>query len=376
MKYYIICGERSGELHAFNLVRSIKRLQPDASFRGIGGDMLREAGVDLLMHYDAMAVMGFWEVIKNVFKLKKYIHQCSGDIRQYNPDAVIFVDFAGFNLRVAKKIDDLNTLKYYYIAPKIWAWNQKRAHKVKKYFEQVFVILPFEEAFYASYKVNAQYVGNPVVELVNTFQPDKSFAKKHLIKDSTGLVALLPGSRRQELLTALPIFADVARAFPNLTFGLSVIDTLPIELYSPALNEPNVIPVHEDTYNLLLNADAAIVTSGTATLETALFEAPQIVTYRTSRINYEIARRLIRVKYISLINLIADEEIVKELIQDDFNVANVKQELGKIMTDKKHKNAILDGYSKVRQILGTKNAAQNAASEIVKSLTDNKRNSF
>jgi len=365
MKFYIICGERSGDLHASNLVHALKKHYPDADIRGIGGEMLQNAGVTLFMNYESMAVMGFWEVIKNLLQLRKYLNQTARDIELYQPDAVIFVDYAGFNLRLAKKIHHLKCHKFYYIAPKIWAWNQKRALKVKKFVEKAFVILPFEEAFYKSYEVPVSYVGNPVCDAVNAFQPDKAFSKKHLIKDTSGIIALLPGSRKQELINSLPILAKVAGSFPEKTFGLSIVDTLPSELYADALREPNVIPIHEDTYNLLLNAEAAIVTSGTATLETALFEVPQIVTYRTSKLNYQIGKRLVRVKYISLVNLIADEPVVKELIQDDFSVENVADELRKILSDNKYKNSMINGYATVRQRLGNENASANTAQGIM-----------
>jgi len=365
MKFYIICGERSGDLHASNLILALKKHYPDAIFRGVGGELMKNAGADLFMDYETMAVMGFWEVIKNLLKFKKYLNLTARDIQCFQPDVVVFVDFAGFNLRLVKKINLLKCHKFYYIAPKIWAWNQKRAFKVKKYIEKAFVILPFEETFYNSYKVPVSYVGNPVCDAVNAFQPDKTFLKKHIIKDTNGIIALLPGSRKQELLSSLPILAKVVGSFPEKTFGLSIIDTLPAELYAEVLNEPNVIPIHEDTYNLLLNAEAAIVTSGTATLETALFEVPQIVTYRASKLNYEIGKRLVRVKYISLVNLIADDPVVKELIQDDFSVQNVVDELRLILTDKKYKNSMLKGYTVVRQRLGNENASANTAQGIM-----------
>jgi lipid-A-disaccharide synthase len=369
MKFYIICGERSGDLHASNLILALKKHNPGAHFRGIGGDMLKNAGASLFMRYESMAVMGIWEVIKNLVKLRKYLNRTARDIQQFQPDAVIFVDFAGFNLRLAKKIYNLHCHKFYYIAPKIWAWNQKRALKVKRLVEKAFVILPFEDAFYNSFQVPVSYVGNPVCEAVNAFLPDTTFLKKHIIKDTNGIIALLPGSRKQELITSLPILAKVAGSFPDKTFGLSMVETLPSELYTEALKEPNVIPIHEDTYNLLLNSEVAIVTSGTATLETALFEVPQVVTYRTSKVTYEIGKRMVRVKYISLVNLIADEPIVKELIQGDFTVNNVVDELRLILSDKKYKNSMLMGYTKVRKLLGNENASANTAQGIMDIVT-------
>jgi lipid-A-disaccharide synthase len=227
MKYFLIAGERSGDLHGSNLIKYLKKEDPDAEFRGIGGDFMSDQGTELIIHYKDLAVMGFVEVLKNVVAIKKYLSKCAQDIKKNQPDAIIFIDFAGFNLRIASKIHDLNIKKFYYIPPKIWAWNQKRVFKVKKSIDQVFVILPFEEEFYNQFGVSAKYVGNPVLDAINDFKPDNKFVLKHQVKDTKGIIALLPGSRKQELKYALPKFILVARAFPGKTFGLSVISNLP-----------------------------------------------------------------------------------------------------------------------------------------------------
>jgi lipid-A-disaccharide synthase len=296
-------------------------------------------------------------------------------LKKNQPDAIIFIDFAGFNLRIASKIHDLNIKKFYYIPPKIWAWNQKRVFKVKKSIDQVFVILPFEEEFYNQFGVSAKYVGNPVLDAINDFKPDNKFVLKHQVKDTKGIIALLPGSRKQELKYALPKFILVARAFPGKTFGLSVISNLPQDLYKDALDEPNIIPVVEDQYNLLLNAEAAVVTSGTATLETAIFEVPQVVTYEGSKISYEIVKRLVKVKHISLINLIAEEEVVREFIQNEFTHENVIAELKAILENNSHRAKIMRGYRKMRRLLGEENASKNTAREIY-DLLSAKRSDF
>jgi lipid-A-disaccharide synthase len=218
MKYYLIAGERSGDLHGSNLIKALKKEDLKASFRGFGGDYMNDAGADIVVHYKEMAVMGLVEVAKSIFKIKKFMSLCVDDIKQYQPDAIIFIDFAGFNLRIAKKIHHLPGKKIYYISPKIWAWNQKRAHIVRKTIDKIFVILPFEQQFYAKFNVKAQYVGNPVMDAVNTFEPESNFFLKHEISDTDGLVALLPGSRKQELLQLLPEMIEVARAFPHQTF--------------------------------------------------------------------------------------------------------------------------------------------------------------
>jgi len=364
MKYYLIAGERSGDLHASNLIHYLKKEDPEAEFRGIGGEFMKSKGTEIIVHYQHLAVMGFFEVLKNIFSIRRYMKQCLDDIKSYQPDAIILIDFAGFNLRIASKIHDLSIKKFYYIPPKIWAWNQKRVYKVKKYIDKAFVILPFEEDFYSKFDVNVKYVGNPVLDAIDAFQPDNRFITKHQVIKTKGIIALLPGSRKQELKYALPKFIEVARAFPDKTFGLSTINNLPQELYRSALDEPNIIPVMENNYNLLLSAEAAIVTSGTATLETAIFEVPQIVTYEGSKLSYAIAKRLVKVNYISLVNLIADEELVKEFIQDDFTPENLIGELKLILEKASHRAKIMRGYKKIRKLLGDQNASQNTAREI------------
>lgn len=364
MKYYLIAGERSGDLHGSNLIKALKKEDQNGVFRGIGGNYMKDAGAEIIVHYKEMAVMGLVEVLKNIFKIRKFLSRCYHDIKQFQPDALIFIDFAGFNLRIATKVHELNFKKFYYISPKIWAWNQKRAFKIKKSIDKTFVILPFEEDFYAKYDVDAMYVGNPVMDAINTFQPKSGFLAKHKIIDSDGMVALLPGSRKQELIQLLPTMIEVARAFPNKTFGLSMIANLPQDLYEDALSEPNIMPVIEDNYNLLLNSEAAVVTSGTATLETALFDIPQVVIYRTSKINYAIGSKFVKVEFISLVNLIVNEEIVKELIQDDVTSEMIIKELKGIMENENHKAHIMTGYKKLRGILQGNNASAKTAMEI------------
>jgi lipid-A-disaccharide synthase len=369
MKYYLIAGERSGDLHGSNLIKALIKEDPDAVFRGFGGDYMKEAGAEILVHYNEMAVMGLVEVLKSIFKIKKYLSLCLQDIKQYKPDAIIFIDFAGFNLRIAQKIHDENIKKFYYISPKIWAWNQKRAYKVKKAIDMVFVVLPFEKEFYAKFNVDAKYVGNPVMDAINSFQPETNFFIKHKIIDTDGIVALLPGSRKQELIQLLPKMIKVAKVFPNKTFGLSMIKNLPQNLYEDALKESNIVPVIEDNYNLLLNSEAAVVTSGTATLETALFEVPQIVVYRTSKINYAIGKRFVKVDYISLVNLIVGSEIVKELLQDEVTSEAISNELRNILEDEAYRNTIQKGYKRLRTRLRRTNASKITAKEIFETIS-------
>lgn len=373
MKYYLIAGERSGDLHGSNLIKFLKKEDINAEFRAIGGDFMEKEGASLLLHYKEMAVMGFVEVFLNLLKIRRFLRQCLQDIKHYQPDAIIFIDYSGFNLRIATKVHALNIKKFYYIPPKIWAWNQKRAFKIKRIIDKAFVILPFEETFYRKYDVNVKYVGNPVLDAINTFQPDHHFNKKHQIIGTNGIIALLPGSRKQEIQYAVPKYIPLARAFPEKTFGLSIINSLPAELYEKALNEPNIIPIVENNYNLLLVSEAAIVTSGTATLETALFEIPQIVTYESNWLSYEIARRLIKVKFISLVNLIADKQVVKEFIQKDFTTDKLISELKNILDNDNYRTEILKGYKLIRKLLGDQIASEKTAKEIFELLSARRR---
>lgn len=330
---------------------------------------MKDAGAEIIVHYKEMAIMGLVEVMKSIFKIKKFMSVCFNDIKQQQPDAVIFIDFAGFNLRMAKKIHHLPGKKIYYISPKIWAWNQKRADKVRETIDKIFVILPFEKQFYAKFNVNARYVGNPVLDAVDSFEPEANFFLKHKIIDTDGLVAMLPGSRKQELIQLLPEMIEVARNFPKKTFALSIIRNLPQDLYEDALNEPNIIPVMEDNYNLLFNSQAAVVTSGTATLETALFKVPQVVIYRTSKLNYMIGKHFVKVDYISLVNLIVDSEIVKELLQEEVNSKSISGELRNILEDDLYRNKINSGYKKLRDTLSGNNASKNTAKGIYEILS-------
>lgn len=330
---------------------------------------MEQQGASLLAHYKEIAVMGFVEVFLNLLKIRRFMRECLHDIKQYQPDAIIFIDYAGFNLRIAAKVHALNIKKFYYIPPKIWAWNQKRVFKIKKTIDKAFVILPFEEAFYKKYDVNVKYVGNPALDAINAFEPEPGFGNKHQIIGTNGIIALLPGSRKQEIRYAVPKYIELARAFPEKTFGLSIINSLPQELYEKALAESNVIPIVENNYNLLLVAEAAIVTSGTATFETAIFEIPQIVTYESSWLSYEIARRLIKVKFISLVNLIADKQIVKEFIQKDFSSEKLIVELKNILENEGYRAEILRGYKNIRKMLGDNLASENTANEIFELLS-------
>ncbi len=360
MKYYIIAGERSGDLHAANLVKSLRQLDTDLEIRGIGGDYMKESGVQILMHYKELAVMGFLEVLKSIFRLRKFLQQCQKDVVAFNPDVLILVDFAGFNMRMAKfgKANGFRT--FYYISPKIWAWNQKRALKIKKAVDKMFVILPFEKDFYRRYDYPVDYVGNPLLDAINEFQPNDDFKASNRLDDKK-IIAVLPGSRQQEVAYILEIMLSVINDFPDYRFVVAGVDNLSREAYKVLDEIDQVSLVYDQTYDLLTQAQAAIVTSGTATLETALLNVPQVVCYRTSNFTYRIAKHLIKVEYISLVNLIAGREVVKELIQHELNHENLKHSVMAILPGGKERQNVLSGYLKVHELLGNKKASQTTA---------------
>ena len=360
MRYYIIAGERSGDLHAANLVKSLHKTDPNLEARGIGGDYMKDGGVRMFMHYRDLAVMGFLEVLKSVLKLRKLLKLCQKDMMAFKPDVLILVDFAGFNLRMAA-FGKANGIRiFYYISPKIWAWNQKRALKIKKVVDRMFVILPFEKSFYKRYDYEVDYVGNPLLDAINAFQPNKEFINENKIGDNP-VIAVLPGSRKQEVGYILDIMLSIISYFPGYRFVVAAVDNLSPEVYAVIEKTDQVSIVYNQTYDLLTCAQAAIVTSGTATLETALLNVPQVVCYKTSNFTYRIAKHLIMVDYISLVNLIAGEEVVKELIQNEFTTENLKNAIVEILPDGKNRQKVLSGYQKVKELLGNKKASQNTA---------------
>ncbi len=358
MKYYFIAGERSGDLHGGNLIAAIKKLSPELELRGIGGDKMADAGMSLLLHYRNMAFMGFWEVFKNLRTISRYIRKCKDDIESYKPDVIVLIDYAGFNLKIAEFASKKGIKVYYYISPKVWAWNQKRALKIKRLVDNMFVILPFEKEFYKKYDWEVDYVGNPVLDAIKQHQlqqPEGSVAH------SNKVIALLPGSRKHELEYALPIFDKLAKRFKDVQFAVASVDNLDQSLYAQINSNANVELIFGNTYDLLSSAYAAIVTSGTATLETALFKVPQIVTYRISAISFKIAKSLIKVKYISLVNLIADKSVVKELIQQEFNVDQLTMELTRLLEDQEYRENMINEYANIYQTLDEGFASENAA---------------
>lgn len=367
MKYYIIAGEKSGDLHGSNLIKALKSEDQEAEIRCWGGDEMKKAGGDLVVHYKEIAFMGFWEVFVNLFTVLKYLAYCKKDIAKFNPDVIILIDYAGFNMKIAKFGKENGFRTFYYISPKVWAWNQSRALKIKKYVDRMFVILPFETTFFNRYDYKVDYVGNPLFDAINAYEVDEGFLQNNDLTEKP-VIAILPGSRKQEIQNMLSVMLEIADDFQDFTFVVAGVDNVPEVFYEQVKAHPHVRIVFNNTYNLLANAHAAVVTSGTATLETALFNVPQVVCYKTSAVSYKIAKSLIKVDYISLVNLIAAKEVVKELIQDQMNTASVSRELKKIVEDTPERVEMLKEYEQLRTIMGNEKASQNTARLIIKYL--------
>jgi len=311
---------------------------------------------------------GYLEELKQFKKIKSFLKLCKDDITDYKPDVVILVDFGGFNLRIAKFCKKNGIRVYYYISPKVWAWNQSRAKGIKTNVDRMFCIMPFEKEFYKKFDWEVDYVGNPVMDAVKAHKVDGTFKVKWNFSDDQPIIALLPGSRKQELKSMLPVMHQVVKKFPNYQFGVAAIRDMDEAVYAHIANESNVKLVMEDTYNLLANATSAVVTSGTATLETALWNVPQVVPYHTSKVSFAIAKALIKVKYISLVNLISDKEVVKELIQNEMTPKNISTELLAI-TEGNKRAEILEDYKVLHNIMGQENASEKAAKLMVGYLT-------
>lgn len=358
MKYFLIAGERSGDLHASNLIKELKDRDPELEVVCWGGEQMEAAGAKLLQHYRILSFMGFLEAImrlQRVFKCIKLVKQL---ITQENPDVIVFVDYAGFNLRIAPWAKKKGFKTYYYISPKIWAWNRSRAYKIKKYIDRMFCILPFEEEFYKRYDFDVNYVGNPVLDAIRSFTPNPNFLEKHELKKEDTIIAILPGSRKGEVTKMLHYMLALLPAFPDHQFVVAGVSNLSRDFYENFLERTNVKIVYDETYDLLQHASVAIVTSGTATLETALFKVPQVVCYRTSSLSYMIGRMVVKVKYISLPNLILNRPLLKELIQDDFHPQSIRKELMKIL---ENPEPIKSGYEELSALLGDRNASAETA---------------
>lgn len=367
MKYYIIAGEASGDLHASNLMKSLLKEDGNAEFRFWGGDLMAEvAGAQPVKHYRDLAFMGFLEVAMNLRTILKNIRFCKEDLKDYQPDVLILVDYPGFNLRIAEFAKQLGIKVVYYISPQLWAWKEGRVEKIRRFVDEMLVILPFEKDFYKKHQVQAHFVGHPLLDAISDLPPiDKERFKAENGLSSKEIIALLPGSREQEVIKMLRLMLSVRPYFKEYQFVIAGAPSLPKEFYLNYVDE-NVHFVSNKTYELLRSSKAALVTSGTATLETALLNIPEVVCYRSSRISYEIAKRVVKnLKFISLVNLIMDRKIVTELIQQELNTQNLVHELKQIL-DGEVRGKMLADYETLREKLGGKGASDKAAEIIVK----------
>lgn len=370
MKYYLIAGEASGDLHGSNLIKALKAKDADADIRCWGGDLMEEAGGTLAKHYKAMAFMGFFEVLLNLRTISKNINLCKKDIREYQPDVIIFIDFSGFNLRIAKWAKEKNFTTNYYISPQIWASREGRIKDIKRDIDAMYVILPFEKEFYEKkHDYPVHFVGHPLIDAIGDRKPaePEKFRVEHNLTPDKPIIALLPGSRKQEVQKMLRTMLSIIGEFEQYEFVIAGAPSLNRKFYEPFLSDPSVGFVHNKTYDLLSVSHAALVTSGTATLETAMFKVPQVVCYRANWLSYQIAKHIVTLDYISLVNLIMDREVVKELIQDDLNSDNLSSELYKILYGPDRKLQ-LEAYDKLEKKLGGKGASEKTAELIYKSL--------
>jgi lipid-A-disaccharide synthase len=371
MKYFIIAGEPSGDLHGSNLVKNLLIEDPAAEIACWGGDLMREAGGRLLKHYRETAFMGAWEVLVNIRRVKANFSDCHRQITSMNPDVVILIDYPGFNLRIAKFVKQSGIRVYYYISPKFWAWREGRVERIKRYVDRLYIIFPFEQAFYKRFDYSVTFLGNPLIDHVESWRktaPERQSMIASLGLDNRPVIALLAGSRMQEVSKILPAMVSVAADFPDYQFVVAAMDHLPVELYGNIIGSLPVKVINGHTYDLLAIAEAALVTSGTATLEAALFDVPQAVCYRTSSLTYTLGKRFIRVRFLSLVNLIMDREVVRELIQHDLNRDELKAELNNIIASGNRHDRIKRDYNELRGILGGGGASSRVAEDMVKNL--------
>jgi len=369
MKYYLIAGEASGDLHGANLMRALQQIDPEAEFRFWGGDRMEAVGGKLIKHYRDLAFMGFWEVVTNLRTILRNIDFCKRDITQFQPDALIFIDYPGFNMRIAKWAKEKGIPTHYYISPQIWAWKENRIKAIKRDVDAMYVILPFEKDFYeGKHQYPVHFVGHPLLDAIAARKEvSEEIFKKENGLDERPIIALLPGSRKQEIAKMLSVMLSVVGSYHQYQFVIAGAPSLGYDFYKQFIKEENVHFVTGKTYDLLSHAHAALVTSGTATLETALFNVPEVVCYRGNWISYQIAKRVISLKYISLVNLIMDAPIVTELIQGELNTKNLKTELEKLLNPE-HRSQLLKDYKILREKLGNEGASERTASLILNSL--------
>lgn len=393
MKLYIIAGEPSGDLHGSNLIKGIKSIDPDCQIRCWGGDLMQNAGGKLVKHYKESAVMGFWEVFKNLGKISKNLSMCKKDILDFSPDAVVLIDYPGFNFRIAKFAHNHKFKVFYYIAPKIWAWKESRGKRLKKYVDKLFIIFPFEISYFKErWNIDAIYNGNPLLDSVEqnpqTLQSREDFCKEEGLDCANKFIALIPGSRRSEISYLLPTMIELVKQYPNhkflITQAPSITDSYYTEIITAELKKMEQKGVNIDelknrfillkdkTYAAMKHSDAAVVSSGTASLECALIGTPQVVCYAASELSYIIAQQLVKgIKYISLANLILDKQIFIELLQHDYTVEKVSKELDKLLYDNSYRDNMIADYNSVKEILGGGGASNKVAKVMLDAVSEN-----
>lgn len=357
-------------MHGANLMKALKQNDQKAEFRSWGGDHMQAEGGNLAMHIRDLAFMGFKEVVLNLNKIFANIKFCKQDIQTFDPDAVILIDYPGFNLRIAKFAKEKGYKVIYYISPQVWAWKSSRVNKIKRYVDQMLVILPFEQAFYNRWDYPVTFVGHPLLDVIAEFKPDPKFRENHKLPEKP-LVALIPGSRKQEIAKILPELVSVIPHFPDYHFVIAGAPGISEDFYHQYLPENQTTVVFNETYNLMSYAKAGLITSGTATLEAALFELPEVVVYKGSQLSYFIARKLVNVKYISLVNLVMDELVVKELIQQDCNAKTVHDNLSQILENPEERATMQQKFKTLKDRLGQKGASERAAKAIINSVKEN-----
>lgn len=370
MKYFLIAGEASGDLHASNLMRQLKEQDTNADFIFLGGDLMQAQGGKMLVHYREMAYMGVVEVIANMGKIRRNFKICKDEMLEYKPDAVILVDYPGFNLRMAKFAKQHGFKTFYYISPKIWAWKKRRAYTIKKYVDKMFAIFPFEIEFYQHFDYNVEYVGNPLMDALKNFEPQlldaNAFRDKYSLPDKP-IIALVPGSRRNEIDKLLPEMLAIIPQFDGYQFVVCGAPGIDEKYYDKYIDGSDVRVIFNDTYNIVKNAVVAAVTSGTATLETACLGTPQVVCYKMNTLTYWAAETFVKIKYFSLVNIIAGREVVKELLQSHLS-NDIAAELHRILSDDDYRNKMLSSYNEIKSTLGNGLASANTARVIVESM--------
>lgn len=371
LKIYTIAGEASGDLHGANLMKALLVENPNIDFRFWGGDLMQDVAGKPVKHIKELAFMGFVEVLMNLKTILTNIKFCKKDILAFKPDAIVLIDYPGFNLRIAEWAKAQNIRVYYYISPQVWAWKQSRVHKIKRFVDEMFVILPFEKDFYKKFDFEVEYVGHPLLDAIEQYKEKefspKEFREKWNLGDKP-VIAILPGSRKQEVNVKLPIMLNALKGMDQYEFIIAAAPSLDEAFYAPLISGSNMRIIHNATYDILGISEAALVTSGTATLETALLNVPEVVCYKGSPISYVIAKNLIKIKYISLVNLIMDREVVVELIQSECNEKRIREELNLIIEGGSKRKAVLESYHDLREILGGGGASKKVARSLLKTI--------